>query len=156
MCVMIGIKSMKRIKIKQFISVSVLVIIHSIFLVSVIAPDYVGLWVDGPAQNIIYYIPAILTALYFALLNFTEKGLARYFIKTILSSLFVVFVSFILILPISLKVNSIRCAQFGFCTGGEPYDYMSTIFLIIFSFSSAIRVVVLAIVLGAVVKISRK
>lgn len=147
---------MKRINIKQFLPIVLFSILHILFLFSIIAPDYFGLLVEAPAVNELYYIPPIATSLYFAIKYLSEKSVKKYFIKIILLPLTVIAISFIFLLPVSIKIDAFRCQQSGFCVGGEPFDHMSTIFLFLFSFTSAVRTVVSAIILGVIIQLSRK
>ena len=145
-----------KINLKQFLTIVLFSIVQILFSLSIIAPDYLGLLVEKPLANIIYYLPPFITSLYFALRFKPEKSKIKYFIKIIFLPLIVIAVSFILLIPLSIKIDNIRCQQSGFCVGGEPFDHMSTIFIFLFSFMSAARAVVSAIIMGVIIQLSKK
>jgi len=143
---------MKRV----ILPVVLLTLLQAAFTITLVAPDYTGLLVDKPAANVLYYFPAIVSSLYFSLKYASETRLSKYVVRILFLPLVVIAITTILLLPVSVRIDAVRCAQSGFCTGGEPFDHMSTIFLVLFSFISAGRAIGSSILLGVTIRLSGK
>lgn len=133
-----------------------LLLINIIFFLSIIAPDYLGLLVKEPANNYFYYLPVIASTLYFCIRHQSEEKSRAYFLRILWKQILVIVVPLLLLLPLSFRIDTMRCQQTGFCTGGEPFDNMSTIFLILFAFTFLIRAFFFTMIIGGFFRIYRK
>jgi len=147
---------MKIRSVTKVLSIAVFAVLQGIFTLSLIAPDYTGLWVDEPVKHALYYFPPVASSLFFSIRYLSEQSWKKYFLRILFLPLAVIALAAAVLLPVSVRVDAVRCAQSGICTGGEPFDHMSTIFLILFSFISAFRAFVASIVFGALIRIARR
>lgn len=118
-----------------------------------IAPDFRLGQINPPqASSLIFAIIAVVfLVIFFAISFINEQKLSKYLLKTLASSFFSFLIPTIGLFCLSFYLDSLRCQQSGFCVGGEHYDHMSTIFLIIIlvplGISSSIATVILALIL---------
>lgn len=133
-----------------------LLVFQIVIFLPVIFPDYTPQLFVKPATNFFSFLPPIISVLYFALVNISEKRRIHYIFKIAIKSISIIFITVAFLLPLTFAINTSRCQQTGLCTGGEPFDYMSTIFLIIFTIFSTVVSLISSLVFGTLALLYKK
>lgn len=117
-----------------------------------VAPDFtIGkIGTASPLREISIIIALIVPALLFSTWFIKNKKLTTYLLKTVGVSFLALIPPLLILFYLSFHVNALRCGETGYCGSGEPFDVMSTIFLVMASlpFTGLFLIVTLVIACG--------
>lgn len=119
-----------------FFSILAIIAVGIQFFISAlpwVAPDF-GIGQIGISKEYSFLtisITIILLSLFYSSIFSQKNSFIKFELKTLGSSLISFIIPIIGMFLFVFYLDGVRCAQSGFCTGGEPFDHMSLIFFVL-------------------------